>query len=252
MLAKLESAQTQLREAKEEAISANEAKSRFLANMSHELRTPLNAVIGYAEMLAEDAPEHGGDLERIESSGRYLLSLINDILDLSKLTSGRLETRPEDVDLAPLVDEAAREARPLAVKAGAELVVEVPDAVRVHADPLRTKQIVLNLLSNAAKFSRGNPVRVEVHPESPVRIAVIDAGIGMDDEQLGRLFGAFEQVHRDGHDTYGGTGLGLALSRELARQMGGDIEVTSAPGVGSTFVLSLPSASATSAAPPVA
>ena len=242
---------TEIERARAAAEAANMAKSQFLANMSHELRTPLNAVIGYAEMLAEELPDQAEDLERIEASGRYLLSLINDVLDLSKVTSGKLVTRSEPADLHAIVQEALMEARPYAAKHGAPLEVEVPPMVPVHADPMRTKQILLNLLSNAAKFSQGNPITLRVHRGETVRAEVIDRGIGMDERQQARLFAAFEQVHREGHERYGGTGLGLALSRELARAMGGDILVQSEPDAGSTFTLLLPrDASATSGAPP--
>jgi signal transduction histidine kinase len=232
-----------LKAAMQAAEEASKAKSRFLANMSHELRTPLNAIIGYAQLLAEeiDDDESQADLQRIETSGTYLLSLINDVLDLSKIESGRLEVRCEEVTLAPLIDEVLDDARVLADRNGNTLQVEVSDGLpAVTADPTRLQQVLLNLLSNAAKFTDHGTITLKARlADDQVAIDVVDSGIGMDDEQVGKLFQAFTQVHRSGHERYGGTGLGLALSQELCRLMQGDLTVASSEGHGSTFTVLL-------------
>jgi len=230
-----------LREAMREAEEASRAKSMFLANMSHELRTPLNAIIGYAQLLGEDAEDDDReDLTRIERSGQYLLQLINDVLDLSKIESGRLEVRPHDLALPSLVKELEADARELCRRHDNELVVELGELPKVVADGIRLRQVLLNLLSNAAKFTDKGQVTLRAHAtDHAVFVDVIDDGIGMDHEQIGRLFQAFTQVHRDNHERYGGTGLGLALSQHLCRLMGGDLRVTSELGVGSTFTVEL-------------
>jgi len=232
---------TTLRDAMEQAEEASRAKSMFLANMSHELRTPLNAIIGYAQLLAEEADdEDAEDLDRIERSGTYLLELINDVLDLSKIESGRLEVRPHEVELAQLVGELRADAESLCTRNDNDLVVELPELPRVVADGMRLRQVLLNLLSNAAKFTEQGRVTVRARAEAgSVWVEVEDTGIGMDDAQLARLFQAFTQVHRSDHQRYGGTGLGLALSQRLCRLMGGDLRVTSEPGRGSTFTVEL-------------
>ncbi|MGH6945769.1 MAG: response regulator [Kiloniellales bacterium] len=240
-----------LAEARDQAVQATTAKSWFLANMSHELRTPLNAVIGLTEMLEEDARELGHDdflepLRRISRAGKHLLTLINEILDLSKIEAGKIELHIEDIDLASLVREAARTAQPLASQNGNKLTATCPDDIgTIRADPTRVRQIVLNLLSNACKFIENGSIDIDVARDRTddkgwSTISVTDTGIGMTPEQTERLFQEFSQADNTTTRKYGGTGLGLAISRRLARLMGGDIAAASAPGEGSTFTLRLP------------
>ena len=237
--------------ARDQAMEATRAKSRFLANMSHELRTPLNAVIGITEMLEEDARDDGLDdyiepLERISGAGRHLLHLINELLDLSKIEAGRIEFHLEEIDVAALIGELATTAQPLADDKGNRLTVHCPDDLgAMHGDPMRLRQIVLNLLSNACKFTEGGEVNLTAVRRTAggqdwVRFAVADTGIGMTLEQQARVFGEFSQADSSTTRRYGGTGLGLAISRRLCRMMGGDIELTSESGVGSTFTARLP------------
>jgi signal transduction histidine kinase len=229
---------------------ASEHKSQFLASMSHELRTPLNAIIGLTEMMATNATRFGTEkalepLRRVNAAGTHLLSLINEILDLSKIEAGKLELNPEPVDLARLVDEVIGTAGQLAEKNKNRLMVEAQENVgALTADSMRLKQILLNLLSNACKFTKEGEVALRVRKVADgrdwIELAVADTGIGLTAEQQAKLFQDFTQADSLTARRYGGTGLGLALSRKLARMMGGDVTVTSEPGKGSVFTVRLP------------
>jgi len=239
------------------AEEASRTKSSFLANMSHELRTPLNAIIGLTELLCDNAARFGTEkalepLRRVLRAGRHLLSLINDILDLSKIEAGKMDLTLESVSIGPVVEEVLGTARPLAEQNKNALELDCPEGIgSVHADNMRLRQVLLNLLSNACKFTKGGTVRLRIASAEEagqhwVDFAVSDTGIGMTEEQLGRLFQEFTQADTSTTRQFGGTGLGLAISRRLCRLMGGDIMVTSAPGEDSTFTVRLP----TVAAPP--
>jgi len=231
---------------------ASERKSQFLASMSHELRTPLNAIIGLTEMMVSNAARFGTEkaqepLQRVNAAGTHLLSLINEILDLSKIEVGKLELNPEPVNLARLVDEVIGTAGQLAEKNKNRLAVEAQENLgTLTADSMRLKQILLNLLSNACKFTKEGEVALRVRRVADgrdwVELAVADTGIGLTAEQQAKLFQEFTQADSLTARRYGGTGLGLALSRKLARMMGGDVTVTSEPGKGSVFTVRLPAA----------
>jgi len=225
-------------------------KSQFLASMSHELRTPLNAIIGLTEVMVSNAARFGTEkalepLRRVNAAGTHLLSLINEILDLSKIEAGKLKLNPEPVNLPRLIDETIGTAGQLAEKNQNRLIVEAQEHLgTLTADPLRLKQILLNLLSNACKFTKEGEVALRVRKAADVsdwiELAVADTGIGLTAEQQARLFQEFTQAESLTARRYGGTGLGLALSRKLARMMGGDVTVTSEPGNGSVFTVRLP------------
>ena len=239
---------SELLQARREAEGASRSKSQFLANMSHELRTPLNAIIGYSEMLVEEAEDAGdeatlADLGKIHSAGRHLLSLINDILDLSKIEAGKMDLYVEEFEIDGVVEDVISTAQPLAERNDARLeVVGAGGLGTMRSDVTRIRQVLLNLLSNACKFTAGGTVRLTASREDEdwLRFVVSDDGIGMTPEQLERLFQAFTQASASTSARYGGTGLGLAISRQFCRMMGGDIQVESEEGRGSTFTVRLP------------
>ncbi len=245
--------EAQLSAAKEAAEAANRAKSAFLANMSHELRTPLSAVIGYSEMMEEEVEDMGEqglltDLGKIKSNARHLLSLINDVLDLSKIEANRMDTFAEDVEVAGLVEDVAETVGTLVEQKNNNLVIEVaPGVGAMHTDVVKLRQCLFNLLSNASKFTENGRVTLQASREGELEAAMLvfrvsDTGIGMTEEQLARLFQRFAQADETTTRKFGGTGLGLALTRAFSRLLGGDISVESTIGVGTTFTLRLPAA----------
>jgi signal transduction histidine kinase/CheY-like chemotaxis protein len=245
----------EIEEKRRELEVASMHKSQFLANMSHELRTPLNAIIGITEMLREEADDPAFEsfhepLERVHRAGRHLLQLINDVLDLSKIEAGRVELHNDPVDLVVLAREILVTAQPLADKNGNRLVLAcAPETAPMLGDELRLRQVLLNLMSNACKFTERGVITLSLsaanHAEIPgFQVSVADTGIGMSPEQVGRLFSEFTQADASTTRRYGGTGLGLAISKRLIEMMGGAIEVESSLGVGSTFRVWVPKAPA--------
>lgn len=233
------------RRAEDRERLANQAKSTFLANMSHEIRTPLNAMLGYAELVREEAedrnePEMVEDLERVGRSGRHLLELVNDILDLSKIEAGRMELVQEQVALEPMVRSLAEELEPLVTANRNRLELEL-EAHTVNTDSARLRQCVLNLLSNALKFTEDGVVWVRLYARCDrICIEVTDTGIGMDAEALERLFEPFGQGSATTARRYGGSGLGMSITKKLTELLGGELLVRSAPGTGSTFTIEIP------------
>jgi signal transduction histidine kinase/CheY-like chemotaxis protein/HAMP domain-containing protein len=241
---------TEVEEKSRQLEMASQHKSQFVASMSHELRTPLNAIIGLTEMMVSNAQRFGTEkaaepLRRVHRAGTHLLGLINQVLDLSKIEAGKLELSPETVNLAPLLEDVIGTARQLAEQNKNRLLLEAPENLgQLTVDPMRLRQILLNLLSNACKFTKQGEVKLRVKKvvdgRNWIEIAVADTGIGMTPEQQAKLFEEFTQADSSTARQYGGTGLGLAITRKLARMMGGDVTVTSEPGKGSVFTVRLP------------
>jgi len=291
LIEEIRSTSRELEAVNQQLDEATQHKSAFISSMSHELRTPLNAILGYSEMLQEEAEDLGeatmvADLGKVNAAGKHLLSLINNILDLSKIEAGRMDLYTEDFKVATLLREVESVAQPLVAKNGNTLTVQADDHLgTMHADLTKVRQSLLNLLSNAAKFTEQGTVTLAVRREGggalpsptlpPSRqgkgdaelgglaglpspapagegsgmgvptllFTVTDTGIGMTSDQQAKLFQAFSQAEASTQARYGGTGLGLALSREFCRMMGGDITVDSVPGQGSTFTICLPARS---------
>jgi signal transduction histidine kinase len=238
----------EIQEKSRQLAEASQHKSQFLANMSHELRTPLNAIIGVSEMLREDAEALKQDtepLDRVLGAGRHLLALINDILDLSKIEAGRMELHLESFALAPLIDGVTKTIEPLAAKNGNQVVHCDAAIGTLHADQMRLRQALLNLMSNANKFTEKGTITIAAHQGQEngrdwITLAVTDTGIGMTPEQMGKLFQEFSQASSTIASKYGGTGLGLVISKRFCQLMGGDITVESELGRGSTFTIRVP------------
>jgi len=243
-----------LRAATLAAETANRTKSQFLANMSHELRTPLNAIIGYSELLSEDAEERGDrstieDLQRIHTAGQHLLSLVNDVLDLSKIEAGKADISIEEVEIMPIVEEVVATVAPLVKKNGNRLSLDCRlDPGVMWADPMKLRQILYNLISNAAKFTQNGDIRVSAYWDGDRRsrggddflLVVSDTGVGIPAEQIEAAFSPFEQTDSSRDSPHTGTGLGLPICRHYCTMMGGTISVASEPGKGSTFTVRLP------------
>lgn len=244
-------AQEELLSAKRAAEDASRAKSAFLANMSHELRTPLNAIIGYSEMIQEEIQDSGQiqnvhDVQKIESAGKHLLALINDVLDLSKIEAGKMALHAETFDTAAMIQDLVSTLQPAIAKNANTLELALPqDLGTMHSDVTKVRQILANLLSNAAKFTDHGKISLEVHREDVagqpwLHFRVRDTGIGISSEQQQNLFKEFAQADVSIARKYGGTGLGLAISHRFAQLMGGHMSVESEPGKGSVFTVSLP------------
>jgi len=252
MADKLRNAMAQAQQSKDRADEANKAKTNFLANMSHELRTPLNAIIGYSEMIIEvyreenqlDEEQAINDLQHILSSGRHLLQLINDVLDLAKIESGNMNVFNERFDSLKIIDDLIKTMQPLAKKRNNTLLVEASSEIpKLYSDAVKFRQIFINLLSNASKFTQDGKISILITHNSykqQVIYHVTDTGIGMSAEQLTHIFEAFVQADSNTAKEFGGTGLGLAICKQFIELMHGTLDVTSAPGEGTTFTIVLP------------
>ena len=250
----LESERSALARSKQAALEASRAKSTFIAHMSHELRTPLTAIIGYSELLEEEFVDRGDevyvpDVQRVQTAAKHLLSLINNMLDLSKIEAGKMELFLEEFDLGEVIEEAVQQAAPLVERGRNTFLRRVPAVLgAVRLDRAKVRQVILNLLSNAGKFTAGGRVELAVAREvvsrplarEEVVLRVSDTGIGMSPEQIKRIFQEFAQGSAATTRRYGGTGLGLAITRSFCQLMRGDIEVDSSLGSGSTFTVRLP------------
>jgi signal transduction histidine kinase len=230
---------------------ASKHKSDFLANVSHEFRTPLNAIIGYSEMLMEDAQDRGfdsfePDIRKIHASGKHLLTLINDILDLSKVEAGKMEFSPETFEISGMIREVADMVRPMTETYMITMEIRCANGLgSMYSDSTRVKQMLFNLLSNACKFSERGTVSLHVDRETLdgvhwLNIQVSDTGVGMTEQQIGKLFQPFSQAETKTTRKYGGTGLGLVVTKQFCEMMGGNIEVESSYGKGTTFKVRLP------------
>lgn len=248
-------AEAEAERARAAAEAASQAKSAFVATMSHELRTPLNAILGYAQLLHlhKAVPEpHAVYVERILASGRHLLALISDVLDFARIEQGALELEYSHVEVPALVDELAAMTLPLAQRNHNQLIAHcAPDLGTIETDSRRLRQVLINLLGNAAKFTEDGTIRLEAtveqrHGVDGVRFAVIDTGIGIPREKQSKLFQPFSQIDESVTRRYQGTGLGLALSKQIVQALGGTIEVESDAGIGSTFTVWIPAAPAVS------
>ncbi|WP_171212509.1 hybrid sensor histidine kinase/response regulator [Ruegeria sp. HKCCA5426] len=242
--------ESELRVARDIAETANKTKSTFLANMSHELRTPLNAIIGYSELMLEEAIDQNdeanlSDLKKIQSAGKHLLALINDVLDLSKIEAGKMEFDLESFDVRRMIKDVSATVEPLAEKNENTLEILCPDDIgEMVCDLTKIRQALLNLLSNACKFTEKEKITLSVMKSNDadhLEFAVVDHGIGMSPEQVDRIFDAFTQADSSTTRNYGGTGLGLSITKAFCEQLGGHIHCDSTLGSGSTFTIRLPS-----------
>ncbi|MEM9806501.1 MAG: response regulator, partial [Cyanobacteria bacterium P01_D01_bin.56] len=254
--AQLANAMEEAESARIKAEDANRSKSEFLANMSHELRTPLNAIIGYSEMLEEEVTTIGEDefvpdLQKIQGAGKHLLGLINSVLDLSKIEAGRMELFLEDIQVKTITKDIIGTIQPLVQKNGNQLYVSCPSNIgTIHADQVKLRQSLINLLSNACKFTENGEIALTIKEtntttqaggqESCVQFEVTDTGIGMTPEQMAKVFQAFTQADTSTTRKYGGTGLGLTITKQFISMMGGDVSVDSIYGKGTTFTLTIP------------